>query len=79
MFESLEDLIEESVNLNNELYPLMNVLVKILDSKGPEFEILRNQAYTVHVQLTDFLTKLEASRTDEGDIVLEDFDERKIH
>jgi len=79
MFESLEDLVEQSVNLNNELYPLINVLIKILDEKGPEYEIIRNQTSFIHSELEQFLTKLEASRTDEGGINLDEFGERKIH
>lgn len=79
MFESLEDLVEASVNLNNDLYPFMNVLIKMLEEKGPEYEVVRNQAHFMHEQLSNFLTRLEASRTDEGGINLDEFDERKIH
>lgn len=79
MFESLEDLVETSVNLNNDLYPLMNVLLKMLEEKGPEYEIVKNQTHLVHENLTNFLTRLEASRSDAGEINLDEFEERKIH
>ena len=80
MFESIEDLVEDSVNLNYKTYPMLKgMLVVIEKTNNPEYYVLKETLGEIIVELEEFLSKIEASSTEEGGIDLNEFETRKFH
>ena len=80
MFESLEDLVEISVNLNYKLYPIILGMTRAYEKNpSPEFAVIHNDLIELLNELQNFLTKLEAVANEEGGLDLNDFEERKVH
>lgn len=79
MFESIEDLIENSVNLNYVTYPILKEMLNIAKENSPSNTYLIENLSEIVVELENFLTKIEASTNEEGGVSLDDFEDRKFH
>ena len=81
MFESLEDMVEQSVTLNMRMLPVMQGITQLVENvKDPTFVNVRQEIIEVTVELEKFITKVQASSDEEtGEIDLNDFKERQFH
>jgi len=81
VFESLEDMVEQSVTLNMRMLPVMQGITQLVENvKDPTFVNVRQEIIEVTVELEKFITKVQASSDEEtGEIDLNDFKERQFH
>ena len=81
MFESLEDMVEQSVTLNMRMLPVMQGITQLVENvKDPTFVNVRQERIEVTAELEKFITKVQASSDEEtGEIDLNDFKERQFH
>lgn len=81
MFESLEDMIEQSVALNMRVLPIMQGVFQIVENvNDPKFVNVRQEILEATYELEQFITKIQASSDEEtGEIDLNDFKERQFH
>lgn len=81
MFESLEDMVEQSVTLNLRMLPVMQGISQLVENvNDPKFNNVRTEILEVTVELENFLAKIQASSDEEtGEIDLSDFKERQFH
>jgi hypothetical protein len=81
VFESLEDMIEQSVALNMRVLPIMQGVFQIVENvKDPQFVSVKQEILEATYELEQFITKIQASSDEEtGEIDLNDFKERQFH
>lgn len=81
MFESLEDMVEQSVGLNMRILPVMQGISQLVENvNDPKFLGVRQEILEVTLELEKFITKVQASSDEEtGEIDLNDFKERQFH
>jgi hypothetical protein len=81
VFESLEDMIEQSVALNMRVLPIMQGVFQIVENvNDPKFVNVRQEILEATYELEQFITKIQASSDEEtGEIDLNDFKERQFH
>lgn len=79
MFESYEDLIEQSVDLNHRGIPFMTTLVKIVNGMDPIPQPFTTDLQEYVKELIAFMTMIELKANEEGDLFTNDFADRTIH
>lgn len=81
MFGTIEDLVENSVNLNYKVYPMLKGMLAVVEkSENPEYIEFQENLAEVVAELEKFLSIIEASADDEeGGLNLDDFENRKFH
>lgn len=79
MFESYEDLIEQSVNLNHQSIPFLITLAKLVTDMHPKPQPFTHDLQEYINEVLAFMSKIEASSTEDGELFADDFEDRKIH
>lgn len=79
MFESYEDLVEQSVNLNHRGILFLTTLAHIISDMQPKPQPLTAELQEYINDVLAFMSKIEASANEEGELFSNDFEERKIH
>lgn len=79
MFESLEDLVETSVDLNHRGIPFLTALAKMVTTVEPKPEPFTSELGIYLKEVIDFMTKIETMASEEGEVITNDLEERKIH
>ena len=77
MFESWEDLVEQSVDLNHRAVPFIHTLINMVNNADdlPQPLAADLQAYTL--DLIEFINSLNID--EEGVVITDGLEERKIH
>lgn len=79
MFESLEDLVETSVDLNHRGIPFLTALAQIVTTQEPKPEPFTSELGIYLKEVIDFMTKIETMSNEEGEVFTDALEERKIH